>query len=226
MLLDSCQRVQANEVLANSSRYLSTPSVSSIRNHGGAWPGHPFGGCDDGAGHRPHRSATCSPQRRGRTVSQISTDVYHEVMAQANQYRAKPYFAKGGLPVAPGSVVPTGRTEAQHRPSYAGSSHSVYGASPVPTAAPGFLGYRADPHHAPSHMASADASDTMYLHQMKKLFRDIQQHASELERERKEAERLRQELEERDAAVQDARTVARTTKQQLVCTVLSFRVCL
>lgn len=61
---------------------------------------------------------------------------------------------------------------------------------------------------------------------MKKLFRDIQQHASELERERKEAERLRQELEERDAAVQDARTVARTTKQQLVCTVLSFRVCL
>ena len=66
---------------------------------------------------------------------------------------------------------------------------------------------------------SVDASvPTMYQHQIKKMYRDFQSQARDLEREMKEGKRLRQELEERDAAVQDARSVARTAKQQLVRT--------
>lgn len=157
-------------------------------------------------------------------MSHVSAEDYHEVMAQASKYRPKPYYGKGGLPPAPGpGLPPAGLTEAQHRPSYTGSTpHSAYGASPMPSAAPGFLGYRAD-RHVPLHVASTDATDVIdrdnfYQNQMKKLLTEIRQQANDLQRERQEGEKLRQELQERDAAVHDARSVARTAKQQLVRT--------
>lgn len=143
-------------------------------------------------------------------MSHVSAEDYHEVMAQASKYRPKPYLGKAAPP------FPPGLTTALHRPSYAGSSHSHYAASPVPTAAPGTLGYGTD-HTTAGRTASADAmSDTFYQNQMKKMLRDIQQHASDLQQEREEGEKLRHDLRERDAAVHDARSVARTAKQQLV----------
>lgn len=209
----TCSLVQANEILQQNSMYLSTASVAPIHQHGGAWPGHPFGGREDGSRYRQCRSATCSPTRRGRSMSHVSADDYHEVMAQAKKYRQKAYYGHGGVPIPPGGSMGPGLTTSQHRPSYSGPSRSFYSASPAPTAAPGFLGYTAD-----QNVTSADANEAVYTNQIKKLHRDVQQHANDLQRERLEGDKLRQDLKERDAAVQDARSVARTAKQQLVCT--------
>jgi hypothetical protein len=148
-------------------------------------------------------------------MSHVPVDDYYEAMAQASKYRPKSYSGKGDNPIAlSGVMIPSGLTASQHRPSYAGYTNSLYGASPVPTSAPGLLGYRE--HSAASHAADSVSSDTVYRNQTKKILRELQQHVRDLQRERNENESLRQELQERDAAVQDARSVARSAKQQLV----------
>jgi hypothetical protein len=219
--------LQAQEILANNYRYLNTPSVVAVQHPGVAWPAsQPYGAYEDAADYRPQRSAaSCSPQRaRARSISHHSLHEYDDLMAEASKYRRRPWSSKPVALHAPATATAMGLTALNHRSGardVPASNPTSHAASPVSAA--GYLAHHAQPdayHHPPTSMGDflnmERDTAAAYHRQLRQLYCDSQRQEAALLREQQETEKLRQIVTERDAAVQDARSVARTNKQQLV----------
>lgn len=237
--------MQASEILANNTKFLNTPLDMTKGDRWPTACTRPSSRAAAQAPCRL-RSSTCSPTRGDRhRVPALSTEFrvqLEEVMKEADKYR-RPTSASGRFmpPAHPGHQAPPSHTHTSHntavftQPSYAPSfprpsshtslashlqhtGHSNFPSAPQSHASHGTAHrsqHAAMP--APDALALADSKAAASEHQqLRKLYYDVQRGQSRLQQEQQECERLRRTVREREDAVHDARSHARSAARQLV----------
>eukprot|EP00892_Ulva_mutabilis_P009250 jgi/Ulvmu1/6698/UM030_0029.1 len=233
---------KASEILANNSKFLSTPLDMAKAD---PWPRAYRRPSRDGApASHGIRSSTCSPTRGDRhripALSHEFQSQLEEVMRGAQKYR-RPSSAHSRLtqpscpPAIPGQAPGPYNTGQQ-------VIHGTH-APPIPKP-PSLASLLSQAHHAPpgnfpsapqsycsrgtmrhSNSAAVPAQDALALieaeatashhQQLRKLYCDVQRGQSMLQQEQQECERLRRTIRERDDAVHNARAHARQAARQL-----------